>query len=274
MAQYNILIIIFILLFVGIIIYIYSNYDNSNKIQNDLSYNSLNDPNNQYDQIKKLNKKRVRFNDNVNYNTYENGESDRLSDANNNFDPFGDKIFCIDETIFDNKENSDSDINFDDSSERSLSDKKCEPDKIIPVNFPADGNEMSFNKFGIPLMSADEKKKFYAKIQKNFKNYEKSLGEFMKYQIDDSTKIITDTTIDPFAPEKRNGTGVAIKDIYDEKVSGVKAKPKCVKKRTDTGVVYENESEMNGGKISGSNLCGFDGTNNGFKSACFGNDFS
>ena len=39
------------------------------------------------------------------------------------------------------------------------------------------------------------------------------------------------------------------------------------------GIIYENESELNGGKIKDSNLCGFDGVTDGFKSADFGNEF-
>jgi len=93
--------------------------------------------------------------------------------------------------------------------------------------------------------------------------------------MDRSTIIQTETTINPFRPDHRSKSlrGRAVKDIYDEQVAGPKAKPKRVKKRTQTGVVYENESELNGGIISGTKMYGFDGINDSHKTAAFGNEF-
>lgn len=132
-----------------------------------------------------------------------------------------------------------------------------------------------YDSFSTPLMDPDDKKKFYAKIQKSYKDYEKSFGEFIQYQMDNDTLIKTDITIDRFKPEKRNNNcgGKAIKDIYDEMVAPPKAKPKKIKRKTDRCIIYDDESELNGGNIRGTTMCGFDGNNDGFKSAAFGNEF-
>lgn len=148
---------------------------------------------------------------------------------------------------------------------------------LMPSNFDqTDPNETWDESFGLPLMSKEEKKKFFNKMQQNHKKYEKSISEFAKHQTDRSTIIKTDTTIDPFKPDHRSKKlkGQTIKEIYDAQVAGPKAKPKKIKKRTSTTVVYENESELNGGLLAGTKeLHGYDGINNSHKSADFGNEF-
>ncbi|MEM0354038.1 MAG: hypothetical protein QXW79_00515 [Thermoplasmata archaeon] len=128
---------------------------------------------------------------------------------------------------------------------------------------------------GTPLISADEKKKYYAKIQKNFRNYEESLGKFIKYQTDNNTIIKMDTKIDPLEASKsqNNLGGKPVKDIYDALVDGPKFKPKYILGKTDSNIIYENESELNGAKLKGSNLYGYNKTNFSFRSAKFDNDF-
>jgi hypothetical protein len=148
---------------------------------------------------------------------------------------------------------------------------------LMPSNYDqTDPNETWDESFGLPLMSKEEKKKFFNKMQQNHKKYEKSISEFAKHQTDRSTIIKTDTTIDPFKPDHRSKKlkGQTIKEIYDAQVAGPKAKPKKIKNRTSTTVVYENESELNGGLLSGTKeLHGYDGINNSHKSADFGNEF-
>jgi len=148
--------------------------------------------------------------------------------------------------------------------------------KINPSNLDSVSPEETWDaSFGLPLMSKDEKRDYFAQMQKNHKKYENSISDFAKYQMDRSTIIQTETTINPFRPDHRSKSlrGRAVKDIYDEQVAGPKAKPKRVKKRTQTGVVYENESELNGGIISGTKMYGFDGINDSHKTAAFGNEF-
>ncbi len=112
-------------------------------------------------------------------------------------------------------------------------------------------------------------------MQNNHKDFQRSLGQFTQYQMDNRTLLKTDTTIDPFKPEKQSKSlkGRTVKEIYDQQVAGPKAKPKKIKSRTGTSIIYEDEAEMNGGTIKGTNLCGFDGINDGFKTAAFGNEF-
>lgn len=129
--------------------------------------------------------------------------------------------------------------------------------------------------FGLPLMTKDEKNSFVAKMQQNNRDYQKSLGQFTKYQMDDSTLIKTDITIDPFKPEHLSGTlkGRSIREIYDEQVAGPKVIPKKIKSKTFGLTIYENETENNGGHIKGTSLYGYDGINNEPQSAYFGNQF-
>jgi|SRR5271154_3403186 len=148
--------------------------------------------------------------------------------------------------------------------------------KINPSNLDSVSPEETWDaSFGLPLMSKDEKRDYFAQMQKNHKKYENSISDFAKYQMDRSTIIQTETTINPFKPDHRSKSlrGRAVKDIYDEQIAGPKAKPKRVKKRTRTGIVYENESELNGGTISGTKMHGFDGINDSHKTAAFGNEF-
>jgi hypothetical protein len=149
--------------------------------------------------------------------------------------------------------------------------------KVIPSNVDqTDPNDTWDSSFGLPLMSADEKRDYFNRMQQNHKKLEKSLGEFTEYQMDRSTVIKTDTSIDPFKPCHHSPSlqDQTIKDIYDSQVSTYKAKPKKVLKTTKSETVYQHESELNGGKINGTKgLHGFDGIGDTFKAASFGNEF-
>lgn len=126
--------------------------------------------------------------------------------------------------------------------------------------------------FGIPLATKVQHQSHANDLIKNHQEYSNSFGKFNSYLTDDSTILKTDITIDPFKPESKSKTSNrTIKDIYDEQVQGPKPKPKKIKKITKDNVVYENDSEMNGGNVMGTNLTGFDGGQ--FSNACFGNQF-
>jgi len=149
--------------------------------------------------------------------------------------------------------------------------------KVIPSNVDqTDPNDTWDSSFGLPLMSADEKRDYFNRMQQNHKKLEKSLGEFTEYLTDRSTVIKTDTSIDPFKPCHHSPSlqDQTIKDIYDSQVSTYKAKPKKILKATKSETVYQHESELNGGKINGTKgLHGFDGIGDTFKAASFGNEF-
>ena len=260
MPSNNIYLIIFILVIIAIIVYFY--YHNKNTSTTDIVVHKEEKIDKK--PAKKKIQKKVRFNDDmIDVYSAHAIKSDtkypkrKLRKKKKNIDV--DKI-----------------VGSDCRREVDLEDILPQESKVVPMNLDTTDPEQAwYSNFGLPLMAADEKKKFYAKMQKNHKNYENALGEFTKYQTDSSTIIKTDTTINPFAPEKRSNRlkGKAIKDIYDEKTAGPKAKPKKIRKRTDAGVTYEDESEMNGGFVCGSTLHGFDGVNDDYKMAAFGNEF-
>ena len=264
----NIILIIFILLLVGIFIYFY--YTNGKENEPLDENKELIPSKNNYARNRS---KKVRFNNNIKYNTYSKNSSDASASSSNQNarlrSPTISRKLKIDvDSILRSDDRSSPEIDLDGIILRK--------NKVMPSNLDIkDPEETWYSSFGLPLMSKAEKQDFCEKMKENHKNYEKSLGEFTKYQTDSSTIIKTDITIDPFKPEKRNNKlkGKAIKDIYDKQVAGPKAKPKRIKHRTATSTIYEDESELNGGTISGTNLHGFDGVNDGFKQASFGNEF-
>lgn len=234
----NILSIILILLIIGIIVYFYYNYKDK-KI--DQKVTKINSPSKQ-PKNKKLHKKRVRFNISPKL------KSDSI-DVNS---------IDVDSICYSNDSGSHSN-----SSEA----------KICPSNL--DNQDSIWDaQFGLPLVDEKSKKKSVDKMKREHEKYGKSLGKFHSYQMDKNTLIKTDTTIDPFKPQNRHLlAGKSIKDIYDNQVSGPKAKPKKILGRSTSSVIYENESEMNGGNINGSSLHGYDTNVDGFKMAEFDNEF-
>ncbi|AGF85210.1 hypothetical protein QJ854_gp572 [Moumouvirus goulette] len=278
---------ILIFLIIGIVLYFFystmkENYTNTNtKIKNKTSK-----------KICKKNgkngtKKRVRFNDNIEYNIYSNKlrSTDTLSSPHSISGQYStsDQHSKFDNCYISN-EKSPNKIDVDSilsqvSSDCSMTDSinsesiQSENNQVVPSNLSDNAEDIWHSSFGKPLLTQQEKNKFTQKIQKNHKNYEKCLGQFVKYQMDDNIVIKTDTTIDPFKnPNDPNLKNMTIKDIYDKQVTGPKAKPKIIKKTTGNSVMYDDESELNGGFIKGTNLQGFDGTSD-FKSAAFDNEF-
>ncbi|XWV26076.1 hypothetical protein QJ857_gp1004 [Tupanvirus soda lake] len=275
MISNNIILIIFILIVIGIVVYFYYNYKNASTIQSG----------NVHVTTKDKHAKKVRFNNNVEYNTYKNkfSTSNCLSDSVSNsqiMSPQNRNKIDVD-SIFSSGLSSDSNQEIDlvdDNSVSSVSSVRSPSpmQTICPSNLDQSDPEAMWDaSFGLPLMTKEDKKKFISKMQKNHKDFQKSLGQFTQYQMDDSTIIKNDTTIDPFKPDHRSKSlkGRTVKEIYDEQVAGPKAKPKRIKTQTATTTIYEDETEINGGKIKGTNLHAFDGINDGFKTAAFGNEF-
>ena len=302
---------VFIILLVGIISYIYyqlkspstknhtikPKYNNpiNKKIINNNVNNKTNRPlkNNANNNFNK--RKKVKFDDNVKYYFYEKNPEEMLSESpatrayiatmatpiKNKTKINVDDIFSTETNYSPASSRSPSTYMSDEPSEISVRDYLSDrvdylSDKILPVNLEEENpNDTWDSSFGLPLMTDNAKQKFAAKMHQNHKLYQKSLSQFNKYQLDNSTLIKTDITIDPFKPEKnsKNLKGKTIGQIYDEQVAGPKAIPKKIKTRTPTSIIYENESEMNGGRIKGTNLCGFDGISGSYKTAAFGNEF-
>lgn len=220
--------------------------------------------------------KKVRFNDNVKYNTYKKINVDDILSLqkNENYiygksDPELDKVKNKLSEMQNKGANRLQTVSISDNSINSMP-LASNLDQSSP------GDRWDAN-FGVPLYTQAEQKKFVEKMQRNMENYAKSLGEMVQYQTDKNTIIQTDTTIDPFKPpvtQRGVYQGRTVKEIYDEQVAGPRAIPKRIKQKTPTTLVYEDESEMNGGIIKGSKLHGFDGIKDGFQSAAFGDGFN
>lgn len=147
---------------------------------------------------------------------------------------------------------------------------------VLPSNLEFNNPEDKWDSsFGIPLMNPKEQADYFVKMMNNYKKYGTAVGDFYEYQTDNSTLIKSDVFIDPFKPstKSKNLKGVAVSEIYDESVKGPVAKPKKIKSINGSTVVYEDESEMNGGKIMGTNLSGFNGYAESHRPASFGNEF-
>lgn len=195
MISNNALIILLVLIVVGFIFYFYFNCQ-KNEQSTPIIYNKDNK------KIKK--KKKVRFDDNITYNTY-NKNNDETS--------------SIPVPIIDNFASNGGDDGIDD-------------------------DKLSWDSsFGIPLVGSMEQKDFITKLHNDHDNYNKSMGEFTNYQLDNQSLIKTDTTIDISSSLNK---GKTIKDIYDDKVKNIKAKPKKIKYTTPNSIIYEDDNNVLG----------------------------
>lgn len=265
--------ILLIFLVVGISVYFYYNYkcslnkNNSRKTSYSNTFNSLRVGNPISYDNNMNSKKRVRFNDNVKYNTYKYNTSSvnyDSPDSKINFD-----ILSSSDRI---SENPLKEISSDNTSMTASS---VSEHHVYPSNYnQTNPEELWDSNFGVPLIDKKNKERMVKKINREHRRYGKSLGNFIKYKTDDSTIIKTDITIDPFKNNASEYNGKSIREIYDRQVAGPKAKPKRILKRTPNRIIYEDESEMNGGLIKGTtNLRGFECGINNYKDAAFDDEF-
>lgn len=260
----SIILIIVILIITWLIVYFY--YHHKNKIKNNLpSIKSSYTPDQNLSKSNKRKNKKVRFSKDIEYRTYKKIDVDDILTPKEYNNYFG-------------KNETDNAIN---KSNKQVNRLQTIPNSNNPLPLPSNleqdnsGDQWDSN-FGVPLYTKDEQKIFVEKMQRNMENYARSLGDMVQYQTDKNIIIKTDTTIDPFKPpltQRNSFQGRTIKEIYDEQVAGPRAIPKRIKQKTPTTIIYENESEMNGGAISG-NLYGFDGIKDEFKCASFGDEFN
>ncbi len=270
---------------IGVIVYFYYNCKNSTtsnnsniKTTDDISVSTNN-----------KSPKKVRFNDKIKYNTYKKNFSDSSkidvdsifssrdissasSDSNRSKSP-GSVEFDRSKIINRSKSNNSSNSSSSQSVKSNNSLKNNS--NVVPYSKDDDDGDTIWDAhFGLPLTTKNEKQKYIKQLHKNHDNYQKSLGKFNHYQTDNGTLIQTDVTINPFKPIKsaKSLKGRSIKEIYDQQVAGPKAKPKKIRSISNSGTVYDDELEMNGGKIKGTNMCGFEGGSE-FRPAAFGNEF-
>lgn len=265
----SIIFIIIILAVTWLVVYFYYHHNNKKK-NNIVSINSSNLPIGNLSKPSKRKNKKVRFNKEVEYNIYKKIDvDDILSPKKNDVN-----LNNLEGNDIANHLNPKKPINKQVNRLQVFSDINNSP---LPSNLEQNNvNEQWDANFGVPLYTKDEQKKFVHKMQRNMENYARSLGDMVQYQTDKNTIIKTDITIDPFASpitQKNNFQGRTIKEIYDEQVAGPRVVPKRIKKKTPTTIIYENESDMNGGMID-TNLYGFDGIKDEYKSASFGDEFN
>ncbi|ANB50704.1 hypothetical protein [Powai lake megavirus] len=264
-----------ILIFIILAIVLYFFYQNIRSCKSTENFKKTKNMKNKSKKIQsQKTKKKVRFNDDIEYNIYSDKSSTDIMAS-----PYrtSDSIYDtnkIDVDIVLSQISSDSVM----SNESSISNRSphddCINNKVVPSNLPFENAEdLWHSSFGKPLLSQNEKNKFSEKIKQDHQEYEKCLGQFSKYQMDNNTIIKTDVTIDPFKKSDENKLkNIAVKDIYDSQVAGPRIKSKNIKTTNNHSTIYEDESEMNGGYIKGTQLHGFDGTSN-FKSAAFDSEF-
>ena len=232
MISKNIIILLVIFIVIGIIVYFYYNYNNSSDLRTEsqsklqtYKSNKSNKSNKLYKSNKsnKLqNKKKVRFNNKVEYNVYDQSPVSICS-TDNNLSPKS--KLNINEFFQNSDLNSDSDLNnptkqkmgmemeieLDSDKYSTEIDLNSESDilhddsNIRASNLEDNDPEATWDaSFGLPLTSKEEKKDYFNKMQKNFQQYGDALDDFGKYQMDRSTVIQTETTINPFKPDHRS----------------------------------------------------------------------
>lgn len=209
--------------------------------------------------LQKKVKKKVTFDDNVKYHYYDLNE------------PIRDKI-DIDLVL--NQKN----ITHGVLKEVNVSDipEKNQNNIVRPINLEQENADDAWDaNFGLSLITKKESRCHFDKMQKSNRKYEQSMSEFTEYQVDRSSVVEPEFKIDPFKPSTKSGNlkNQKIKDIYDMQVAVPKAAPKKIKKVTSDLVIYENDSDNNGGPIQGTNLHGFDSHSSIFGNATFGNEF-
>lgn len=296
MALGTIIWIMVIILFVGIIAYLYYHYANqpeffktmTRTVSRNKSTTKTKNKNKKKRPAKaaielsdeaEAEKKRVRFDSDVTYKTFPKAKSSSSgSILTPSYRPRRRSSILISPAP-PNPHTSSEGIRLTDSpasASRSASETRSvsETKPIKPSNL--EHSEQAWDAgFGLPLMDSKDKSRFVNKMRDNHDQYQQSMGDMTKYQMDRSTVIQTDTTIDPF---KNTGgyDGLTVKDIYDRQTAGPRAKPKVISRRTAPPglTIYSSESELNGGKLKGSNLSGFDGAVDEYQSAAFGNGFS
>lgn len=162
--------------------------------------------------------KKVRFNNKIQYNTVSPISSDLNSSITYNQVPK---------------------INVD-----NIVSTSSEPESPSPEE-----NQWASN-FNSSLIDKKESDAYYKKIMKENCDTLKSMDEYNNFK--DKKKYIQKKKT------FNNLEGQTLKDIYDDQVSNVSAIPKRVKEVKDGEVIYDSESENNGGNVLESNLFAYD----------------
>jgi hypothetical protein len=285
MISNNIIIILVIICVVGIIVYFYYNQKSDQLDQRVSKWDKYYSDNPAGGSSNKKNRS-VKFSDKVQYNEFSNCssldlDSDIPTETSINVDQILSDISGESKAL---KEKFDTNTGQCDRGGNGCSISETEgrvsKSKIQACNTDQTNPDDSWDSnFGLPLMNTGEKNKYFTQMKKNHDKLVKSLSEFTDYQMDSSTIIKTDTTInqfDPFNPNKpsKKLKGKKVSEIYDEQVEGPKFKSKKIIKKTPAQIFYDKESELNGGELTGSSLHGYNGVGDEHQGADFGNGFS
>lgn len=118
------------------------------------------------------------------------------------------------------------------------------------------------------LVSDSDRRKYVKRLKNNFVDYEKSLGEFYKHQMDEKSKYQDEFDINQF-PDEKQMKGRTVNDIYDTQTK--RNRRLGILKPTKKSI--DNESELNGGPLRGSKMHGYNDDGSGHGTADFGDDF-
>lgn len=268
MLSKNLIIFIIILFLIGIIVYFY--YNNDHTYQNLMNSGNVPQKNTQrsYNSEKFMTDSKTYCPKKDKINSYCDNKSNnkfckKRKKRTINVDSILEK--CPD--LYDNM-NAINYYNYE-TDNYTYTNDKMENDDICPANLTKNNNNWDTN-FDNQIIDKDEMSKYFEKIKKDNTKIIKAISDFKEYQ-DDRSNVIENDVSDPFKQEHRS-QGRAIKDIYDEQVSNPKPVPKKIKTKTKNEIIYDNEDVMNGGKIKGTALSGYN-LENCYKDAKFHNDF-
>lgn len=108
-----------------------------------------------------------------------------------------------------------------------------------------------------------------SELKRQNKEYQKSLIKYKKFQ--DNDKLLKCSPKIDLKSSKLLGKSIG--EIYDDLVTGPEAKPKKIVKQKGSFIVYDDESENNGGYIKGTNIRAFDDKFLEKKTCKFTNEF-
>lgn len=243
----NTVIVILIIVIVCLLLFGYYNYNNNKQTKP---------------------KKKVRFNDNIQKNVYPKLKSiseysiDHFSSVNEDSVNSSLNTYSL--------SNSDSLRNSDESTDSGYSDGTQEySENSVQAYGQNNSSESEWDaQFGVPLLSKQYQEKFKKGMLKKHQNYGNSLDEYTKYVMDNESMIEPNEEINP-----KDFYGKTIQEVYDKQTARIKPKNKKIKYQNSDITIYEDENEMNGGKMKGTNVTGFNGASGKYKSADFANEF-
>lgn len=134
---------------------------------------------------------------------------------------------------------------------------KINVDSILSSSSESPAENQWDSNFNSSLIDKGESDAYYEKILKENNIALKSMDKYTNFK--DKKKYMESKK--KFSQLE----GQTIKDIYDDQVSNISAIPKKIKNVRDNEIIYDDESENNGGNVLESNLFAYDKKSNLFE---------